>query len=124
MAVDSGTSRLLATAVAGALVTPALVFNAPVARADTVGYLINITVRPAYNFPNADAAVSYGYSICDRIRQGLSYAPLLAGVMTDLSTNDEYQAAYLINQAAEMLCPAEIWQLRQSAAGTVVPAQA
>ena len=38
------------------------------------------------------------------------------------STSDEYQAAYLINQAVGELCPAQIWQLRQSAAGYVPPA--
>ena len=29
---------------------------------------------------------------------------------------DDYQAAYLINQAVNELCPALIWQLRNSAA--------
>ena len=29
---------------------------APQARADPVAYLVNVTVRPGYNFPNADAA--------------------------------------------------------------------
>jgi hypothetical protein len=43
-------------------------------------------------------------------------------VKNDFSTSDEYQAAYLINQAVGELCPAQIWQLRQSAAGYVAPA--
>ena len=34
------------------------------AHADTVGYLVNVTTRPGYNFPNADAAVAYGGGIC------------------------------------------------------------
>ena len=33
-------------------------------------------------------------------------------------TVDYYQGAYLINQAVNELCPAQIWQLRQSAAGS------
>jgi ribosomal protein S17E len=37
----------------------------------------------------------------------------------DFNTNDEFQASYLISQAANELCPAQIWQLRNSAAGYV-----
>jgi hypothetical protein len=36
-------------------------------RADVVAYLINVTVRPGYNFANADVALSYGHGICDRL---------------------------------------------------------
>ena len=35
----------------------------------------------------------------------------------DFSTGDYYQASYLIAQAANELCPAQIWQFRNSAAG-------
>ena len=123
MAINASAARILIAA--GALVAGGVgaLGNAPAASADALGYLINITVRPGYNFPGPDAAVSYGYGVCDRIHQGVGYGPLLNGIMTDLSTNDEYQAVYLVNQAAEMLCPAEIWQLRQSAAGYVGPAK-
>ena len=38
-------------------------------------------------------------------------------VKADFHTTDYYQAGYLINQAVNELCPAQIWQLRQSAAG-------
>ncbi|MCV7175312.1 DUF732 domain-containing protein, partial [Mycolicibacterium sphagni] len=45
--------------VAGALATlgtlSALATAQP-AHADDIGYLVNVTVRPGYNFPNADAA--------------------------------------------------------------------
>lgn len=105
-----------AALAAGALAAP------PVAHADALGYLINITVRPGYHFANADAAVAYGYGICDKIHSGMRYGALLAGIMADQATDDEYQAAYLVNQAAEMLCPAEIWQLRQSAIHYTGPA--
>lgn len=123
MAINACAARILIAA--GAVVASGVgtLGNAPVASADALGYLINITVRPGYNFPGPDAAVSYGYGVCDKIHQGMGYGPLLAGIMIDLSTNDEYQAVYLVNQAAEMLCPAEIWQLRQSAAGYVGPAK-
>jgi hypothetical protein len=93
------------------------------ARADLVGYLVNVTVRPGYNFPNADAALSYGYGLCDQINSGVSYAQLVNTIKSDFATNDEFQASYLLSQASQELCPAQIWQLRQSAAGYVPPAQ-
>jgi opacity protein-like surface antigen len=95
---------------------------APSAHADQVAYLVNVTVRPGYNFPNADAALGYGYSVCDRVGAKVGYAQLVDEVKRDFDTVDYYQGAYLINQAVNELCPAQIWQLRQSAAGYTVPA--
>ncbi len=88
----------------------------PTAHADAVAYLVNVTMRPGYNFPNAEAALAYGQGICDRVGGGSSYTDNLAAIKADFATNDDYQAAYLINQAVNELCPALIWQLRQSAA--------
>lgn len=96
---------------AGALIAP------PAAGADTVAYLVNVHVRPGYNFPNAEAAIGYGQSICDRVAAGMGYAELVDQVKADFRTTDYYQGGYLINQAVNELCPAQIWQLRQSAAG-------
>lgn len=109
----------LATAAATGFL---MVSDAPAAHADAVAYLVNVTVRPGYNFPNAEAALAYGKSVCDRVRAGERYAQIMTEVKNDLSTSDEYQASYLIGQAVGELCPAEIWQLRQSAAGYVPPA--
>jgi Protein of unknown function (DUF732) len=89
---------------------------APCARADVVAYLVNVHVRPGYNFPNADAALSYGYGICDKVSGGRGYPQVMEDVKADFSTSDEYQASYLISQAVNELCPALIWQLRNSAA--------
>jgi hypothetical protein len=100
----------------------AAVAAAPSAGADAVAYLVNVTVRPGYNFPNADAALGYGNSICDRVAAKMSYAQLVDQVKADFNTTDYYQGAYLINQAVNELCPAQIWQLRQSAAGYTLPA--
>ena len=91
--------------------------SAPCVRADVVAYLVNVTVRPGYNFANADAALSYGHGICDKVSQSRSYAQVMGDVKADFNTNDEYQASYLISQAVNELCPALIWQLRNSAAG-------
>ncbi|WP_123028366.1 DUF732 domain-containing protein [Mycolicibacterium stellerae] len=96
--------------------------GAPSAHADQVAYLVNVTVRPGYNFPNADAALGYGYSVCDRVGAKTGYAQLVDEVKRDFNTVDYYQGAYLINQAVNELCPAQIWQLRQSAAGYTLPA--
>ncbi|WP_395309522.1 DUF732 domain-containing protein [Mycobacterium sp. AMU20-3851] len=91
--------------------------SAPPARADVVAYLVNVHVRPGYNFPNGDVAIAYGNSVCDRVAAKMPYAELVNQLKADFHTSDYYQAGYLINQAVNELCPAQIWQLRESAAG-------
>ena len=90
---------------------------APPAQADVVAYLVNITVRPGYNFANAEQALAYGNGICDKIRSARGYGQLITETKGDFNTGDDYQASYLIAQAANELCPDLIWQLRNSAAG-------
>jgi hypothetical protein len=102
-------------ACAGLFGVGAVAFT-PCARADAVAYLVNVHVRPGYNFPNADAALSYGYGICDEVAVGRGFAQVMADVRADFNTSDDYQALYLINQAVNELCPAQIWRLRNSAA--------
>lgn len=106
---------MLIVAATAAAIT-ALATGAP-AGADSVAYLVNVTVRPGYNFSNADSALSYGYGVCNRVVAGQSYASLIHHVAADFGTSDDYQAAYLVNQAVNELCPQSIWQLRRSAAG-------
>ena len=110
----------LALAAAVSLGGPLAV--APAARADVVAYLVNVTVRPGYNFANADAALAYGQTICDKVAAGRGYPQIMGDVKSDFSTSDEYQASYLITQAVGELCPAQIWALRNSAAGYRPPA--
>lgn len=98
-----------------ALVLAALV-AAPASHADAVAYLLNVTVRPGYNFPNGDAAIRYGHDICAKVAAGESYSSIITGVKNDLHTSDEYQGGYLVGQAVNELCPALIWDLRNSAA--------
>jgi uncharacterized protein YebE (UPF0316 family) len=88
----------------------------PAANADAVGYLVNVTVRPGYNFANADQALDYGHGVCDKIAAGTSYAQVIGDIKADFNTSDDFQASYLVSQSAQELCPAQIWQLRQSAA--------
>ncbi|BBZ54819.1 DUF732 domain-containing protein [Mycolicibacterium phocaicum] len=92
------------------------VLSAPTVHADAAAYLIGVTVRPGYNFPNADAALGYGYGICDKVAAGQPFAQVMGDVRGDFGTDDDYQASYLISQAVGELCPAQIWQLRNSAA--------
>lgn len=104
-------SAATVASVAVALLTPAA------ASADTIAYLVNVTVRPGYHFGGPDDALRYGYSLCDDVAAGHPYGALIGTVKTDQQTTDDYQAAYLINQSVNELCPAQIWHLRQSAAG-------
>jgi Protein of unknown function (DUF732) len=95
-------------AVFGILATPS-------ASADATAYLFNVMVRPGYHFASAADALTYGQGICDQVAQGRGYADLMNNVKADFGTTDEYQASYLITQAVNELCPALIWQLRNSA---------
>ena len=64
-----------------------------------------------------EAAFDYGYGICGKVSRGEAFGQLVGDVKTDFATTDEFQASYLISQAVNELCPAQIWQLRNSAAG-------
>ena len=86
------------------------------ANADALGYLVNVTVAPGYHFSDPDTALAYGHGICDRVERGVPYAATIAAIKTDFATASDYQAIYLVNQAVDQLCPALLWQLRQSAA--------
>ncbi|RAU97487.1 DUF732 domain-containing protein [Mycolicibacter senuensis] len=88
----------------------------PCVSADATAYLVNVTVRPGYHFASAQDALGYGYGICDKVSGGRPYAQLVGDVKADFATDDEFHASYLIGQAVNELCPAQIWQLRNSAA--------
>jgi hypothetical protein len=107
--------KLFAAAVLGVVTVGVPVAPTPSAHADVVAYLVNVTMRPGYGFANGDQALSYGHSICDKVSQGRSYAQVMGDVQADFNTADQYQASYLISQAVNELCPALIWQLRNSA---------
>ncbi|MET0700572.1 MAG: DUF732 domain-containing protein [Mycobacterium sp.] len=113
------TAAALLMTAAGALTSMAL---APAAQADQLGYLINVTVRPVYHFANADAALGYGYSMCDRLAAGEGYPQLAESIRNDFNTRDEFSVSYLLSQSTQELCPAQIWQLRQTAGGYRAPA--
>ena len=102
--------------LAGALTVTALSAPPP-ASADQIGYIINVTLRPTYNFPNAQAALDYGYGLCGQIAGGAPYAEMAGRIKNDFNTGDEFTVSYLLSQAAQELCPAQTWQLRLSAAG-------
>lgn len=89
----------------------------PHASADHIAYLINVKVRPGYNFASDEEALDYGHGLCQKVAEGRTYGHLVADVKADFATADEFQASYLITQAVNELCPQQIWQLRNSASG-------
>lgn len=104
---------LIAAAMGAATATTA----APRAAADDFVYLVNVAVRPGYNFAGPDAALAYGHDICSKVAAGIAYSQLIGDIDRDFNTNDEFHASYLVTQAVNELCPELIWQLRKSAAG-------
>jgi hypothetical protein len=103
-----------------------LLVTAPNARAGLAPaeqvYLYDVIFRrPDMHWASADAALAYGYGICDKVRQGRPYAQIAGDFKADFQTPDEYLAAYVISDAAQQLCPELIWQLRNSAANYTPP---
>jgi hypothetical protein len=120
-------SPLLAAAViviAAALggVTQTRAPRAQAAPDPQVEYLYDVAVRRHYNFPSNDA-IGYGYGICDKVTRGEGYAQVMGDVKSDVTPNDEFAADYLVSYAVNLLCPAQIWQLRNSAAHYRPPAE-
>ncbi|MFV8170275.1 DUF732 domain-containing protein [Mycolicibacterium peregrinum] len=108
------TALVLITAAMGAATATTA---APRAAADDFVYLVNVTVRPGYNFAGPDAALIYGHDICSKVAAGTAYRQLVGDIERDFDTSDEFHASYLVTQAVNELCPELIWQLRNSAAG-------
>lgn len=112
-------TRVMAAAFAVVGTATMTGMSVPAAHADSVAYLVNVTVRPGYNFASPQAALDYGHGVCAKVRQDRSYSAVMADIERDFHTTDEYQASYLIIQAVNELCPELIWQLRNSAANHV-----
>jgi hypothetical protein len=103
-------------AVAQTLAAPAYAVPAP-----EVEYTYDVVVRRHYDFPNNDA-IGYGYGICDKVTRGASYAQVMGDIKGEVLPDDEFAANYVVSNAVGILCPAQISQLRNSAAGYVPPA--
>jgi|SRR5437588_1075455 len=116
----------LAALIIAAMLSGGLLALAPrghAAPAPEVEYLYDVTVRRQYSFATPADAVNYGYGICDKISRGTGYARVMSDVKNDVRPNDEFAADYLVSNAVNLLCPAQIWQLRNSAANYVPPPQ-
>jgi hypothetical protein len=111
---------IVAVTFSGGAVTPLPRANA--VPAPDVEFIYDITVRRQYSFANATDAINYAHGICDKISGGASYAQVMGDVKNDVQPNDEYAANYLVTNAVNIYCPAQIWQLRNSAATYVPPA--
>ena len=90
--------------------------QAHAAPAPEVEYVYDVMVRRHYNFSNPNEAIDYGHGICDKVSRGESYAQVMGDVKNDIVPNDEFAANYRVSYAVNLLCPAQIWQLRNSAA--------
>jgi hypothetical protein len=91
--------------------------------APDIEFIYDTTVRKQYSFANTADAISYAHGICDKITGGASYGQVIGDVKNDVRPNDEYSANYLISNAVNIYCPAQLWQLRNSAGGYVPPPQ-
>lgn len=96
--------------------------RAHAAPAPEVEYVYDVIVRRHYNFPDNDA-IGYGRGICDKVAGGQSYAQVMGDAKRDVTPNDEFAANYLVSYAVNLLCPEQIWQLRNSAAHYQPPPQ-
>jgi hypothetical protein len=95
---------------------PAVAVPAP-----EVEYTYDVMVRRHFDFPNNDA-LGYGFGICDKVGRGEPYAKVMGDVKGDVFPNDEQAANYVVSNAVGILCPEQIGQLRNSAAGYRPPA--
>ena len=101
----------------------ALATRAHAVPAPDIEFIYDTTVRKQYSFANTADAISYAHGICDKITGGASYAQVIGDVKNDVRPNDEYSANYLISNAVNIYCPAQLWQLRNSAGSYVPPTQ-
>jgi hypothetical protein len=112
------------TAFTALIVATAAIAVQPLAHAGPANpeqeYVYDVTVRRAYNFPNNDA-VGYGYGICGKVSGGEGFAQVMGDVKNDVTPSDEFAANYLVANAVGELCPEQIAQLRNSAAGYQPP---
>lgn len=93
------------------------------APAPEVEYLYNVTIRRHYSFPSTTDPLGYGREICDKVGRGDQYAQVMTDVKADVTPDDESAASYLVSYAVGLLCPAQIWALRNSAAHYRPPAE-
>ncbi len=112
LACRTGFALFFAVTVGGTL--QPLIAAAHAAPDPRVEYLYNVSVRRQYTFPDNDA-LGYGYSICDKLSAGEGYPQLMDDVKRSVTPSDEFAANYLISYAVNLLCPAQIWHLRNSA---------
>ncbi|WP_134428046.1 DUF732 domain-containing protein [Mycobacterium ulcerans] len=122
MAHRSWPIALAAATVALGTIPMGTATRAYAAPAPEVEYVYNVMVRRHYDFPNNDA-IGYGHGICGKVNGGQSYAQVMGDVKNDVTPNDEFAANYLVSYAVNLLCPEQVWQLRNSAANYRPPAE-
>ena len=112
-------SALVAALVTGPLATT-LAAPAAAVPAPEVEYTYNVIVRRHFTFPHNDA-LGYGFALCDKVSRGVTYRDVMTAVKAEVFPNDEQAANYVVSYAVGLLCPAQIAQLRQTAANGEAP---
>jgi hypothetical protein len=100
---------------AATLAPPAVAVPGP-----EIEYTYDVIVRRHFDFPNNDA-IGYGFGICDKVAHGQPYGSIMVDVKADVMPNDEQAANYVVSNAVGILCPAQIFQLRKTAANYQPP---
>jgi hypothetical protein len=113
----------LAAVIVAATLTGGATPLAHAVPAPDIEFIYDTTVRKQYSFANTADAISYAHGICDKITGGTSYAQVIGDVKNDVLPNNEYSANYLISNAVNIYCPAQLWRLRNSTGGYVPPPQ-
>jgi hypothetical protein len=114
---------LLAGLIVGATFSGVATAVAHAVPAPDIEFIYDTTVRKQYSFANTADAIAYAHGICDKITGGASYGHVIGDVKNDVQPNDEYSANYLISNAVNIYCPAQLWQLRNSAGSYAPPPQ-
>jgi hypothetical protein len=113
------TRRRITVVATAAMLSWTGLYDAPYAvavPAPEVEYTYNVVVRRHFDFPGNDA-LGYGFGICDKVSRGAPYPDVLSDVQREVVPSDEESANYVVSYAVGLLCPAQIWRLRNSATG-------
>jgi hypothetical protein len=113
ISIQSDTSRAILWLLALIGLFGVAVSVAPHARADAVAYVVNVTMRPGYNFPNADAALAYGHNVCDKVTAGSTYSQIMQGA---LRHPRRVPGLVSDHSGGQRIVSGLVWQLRNSAA--------
>lgn len=86
------------------------------APAPEVEYVYKVIVRRHFDFPYSDA-LGYGWGVATSSGADSDTRRVMTATKSEVFPNDEQAANFVVSNAVGVLCPAQIWWLRNSAAG-------